>query len=115
MKFGFTNLMDDVRDPKRWNKFIGKIQLRASQLAASNRSRLGLVIDLGIADDPQLPELRQQEREFYKLARLARDEEMCTGRRQYVVLFHALLYGPEPIKYMARKMLVWQLEEDDGL
>lgn len=111
MKFGYTNLMDDVRDPKRWKKFVGKIQRRAHELAASNRKRLGLVIDLQIAHDPQINALRAKERDFYKLARLARDEEMCTARRHFVVLFHAMMYGPEPMEYMARKMLIWYVEE----
>jgi hypothetical protein len=97
-------LMDDVRDPGKWNAFIRKIRQRARDIASNCRSRLGLQLDLGVVD-PALPDLQKLHAALYKLARVAVKEQETLNRKEIVNVFNCLIHGPKVLKDEAMKIL----------
>lgn len=96
--------LEDVRDPKKWANFLAKVQETAAKLGRNNRSRLYIYIDLKILY-PHLEKERKLETSLYRLARIAAREDNPFSRRECVIMFNALQYGPEPLAFISNKIL----------
>lgn len=104
-------MLQDVRDPHKWRKFIGQMRERAAAMSSNARSSLYLQMDLGIAG-PSLVKEQRMHAAIYRLCRHALTMDGEYNRKEIVNLYNVLIHGPVGLKSEVLKIVEKWHERD---